>query len=173
MSNLVDVVVGVLGRAHGIKGEVSIEPRTDEPERRFSVGARVFVDGRSDVLTVASMRWANSKLLVRFAELPDRTAVEAARGWLLIARVPADETPDDEGEYYDRQLIGLRAVMGGDDVGVVTDVIHLPAQDLLAIETSNGERLVPFVEALVPAVDLAEGTVTLAEIDGLLEDLDD
>ena len=170
---MIDVIVGVLGRAHGIKGEATIDIRTDEPERRFTVGARVFVDGRREVLTVASARWANNKLLVKFAELADRTAVEGARGWVLMARVPVDETPDDEGEYYDRQLIGLQALVDGEFVGEVTDVIHLPAQDLLAIDTDQGERLVPFVQALVPEIDLDAGTLTLASIDGLLEDVDD
>lgn len=174
MADQVDVVVGVLSRAHGIKGEVNIELRTDEPGRRFQRGARFVVAEQGRTLTIESVRWAGERLLVRFEELPDRTAVEAARGWVLTAKVDADELPEDDDEFYDRQLVGLRALNSrGQQVGVVTEVIHLPAQDLLAIDVAGVERLVPFVEALVPHVDLAGGTLTVADVEGLLSESDD
>jgi 16S rRNA processing protein RimM len=112
--------------------------------------------------------------LVRFAELVDRAGAEAVRGTLLVAAVQPDERPTEPGEFYDRQLIGLQATTpDGAEVGRVVSVLHLPAQDLLEIETAAGPRLVPFVGALVPGVDLEAGRLTVTDVAGLLADRDD
>ena len=167
----VEVVVGVVGRAHGIRGDVAITVRTDEPERRFVPGARLRVEGGSRVLTVESARYHSGRLLVVFEELPDRTAAEEARGLVLVTDVAASELPSEEDEYFDRQLVGLEAVTtDGASVGRVTAVLHPGGQDLLEIRTATGARLVPFVEALVPEVDLAGGRVVVADVPGLLVD---
>jgi len=172
--DLVEVVVGALGRPHGIRGDVAIDLRTDEPERRFTVGTVLRVEGSPRVLTVASAKWHSGRLLVHFEELADRTAVERARGLVLVTDVPADELPDDEGEYYDRQLVGLAVeTTDGRPVGRVRDVLHPGPQDLLEVETGAGTRLVPFVEALVPEVDLAAGRILVVDVPGLLSDLPD
>ena len=85
--------------------------------------------------------------------------------------IEPDERPAESGEFYDRQLIGLRArTPNGADIGLVGSVLHLPAQDVLEIETAAGTRLVPFVEALVPQVDLDAGYLTVADVAGLLDD---
>lgn len=171
MNQTVEVVVGQVGRAHGIRGDVAIDLHTDEPERRFAPGSVLRVEGSRRTLTVESARWHSSRLLVHFVELPDRTAVEKARGTVLVVDVDPAELPEDEDEFYDRQLIGLRVVSAaGDELGEVTDVVHLPAQDLLAVSTATGERLVPFVEQIVTDVDLAAGTCTLADVRGLMDD---
>ncbi|MEA5154630.1 ribosome maturation factor RimM [Raineyella sp.] len=173
MSDSTTVVVGRIGKPHGIRGEVTVELRTDEPERRFAVGERLVVEGTGRTLTVTATHWHQSRLLVLFEELPDRTAVEAARGWMLTAEVDQAELPAEKDSYYDRQLIGLTALTAaGERAGTVEFVVHLPAQDLLEISTPAGTRLVPFVAALVPAVDLAAGTLTLADVPGLLTDLE-
>jgi 16S rRNA processing protein RimM len=174
VGDTVEVVVGVVGRAHGLRGDVAIDLRTDEPDRRFAVGQvlRDEVGGRR--LTVASSRYHSGRLLVQFDELGDRTAVEAVRGVRLVVDVPVDEVPTDDGEYYDRQLVGLRVRdAAGVDVGSVSEVVHLPAQDALEVSTAEGPRLVPFVQDLVPVVDLDQGFVRLADVPGLLTDLDD
>jgi 16S rRNA processing protein RimM len=176
----IEVVVGRIGRAHGVKGELSVEVRTDEPERRFAVGAVLATQtpdggapvgaGRPTSLTVAASRWHQARLLLTFAEIPDRTAAEAVRGLLLVASVPAAETPEDPEEYYDHQLIGLTVVTDdGRRVGELAEIVHSTAQDLLVIRAGDGaEVLVPFVEALVPDIDLAAGRVTVADRPGLL-----
>jgi len=173
-----EVVVGIVGRAHGLRGDVAVELRTDEPEVRFASGSVLGVEGSSSTLTVAAMRdGAAGRLVVRFEQASDRTAAEALRGRVLTATVEAHERPagDDPEEYYDRQLRGLRVLdADGHEVGVVAGVIHLPSQDMLAVMTDGGERLVPFVADLVPHVDLAAGTAQLAEAaGGLLIDVDD
>jgi 16S rRNA processing protein RimM len=171
LSSTVDVVVGVIGRPHGLRGEVVIELRTDEPERRFAAGARVRSEDGTRSFTVSSSRDHSGRTLVSFAECVDRTAVEAVRGTRLVVAVPQDERPADEGEYYDRQLVGLRVLdAAGADVGEVSAVVHLPAQDALEVLTETGLRLVPFVRDLVPEVDLEQGHVRLADVPGLLSD---
>ncbi len=167
----IEVVVGVVGRAHGLAGEAVVEVRTDEPERRFAPGLELRAEGTDRRFTVASRRDHSGRLLVRFAGVDDRTAAEALRGVRLVTDVAPDERPAEPEEFYDRQLVGLTVLDAtGSRVGRVSGVAHLPAQDLLAVETPGGERLVPFVVALVPVVDLAAGVLHLAEVPGLLAD---
>ena len=171
----IEVVIGRIGKPHGLRGEVTVEPRTDEPERRFASGRRVRTErpggtpGPWAELTVVDARWHGTTLLVRFEELADRTTAEAARGLLLHATVTADERPDDPDEFYDHQLVGLAAEdLDGRSLGEVTAVLH-GAQDLLQIRTADGrDALVPFVAALVPDVDLAGGRVVVADRPGLV-----
>ena len=160
-----EVVVGRIGKPHGVRGEVSVELRTDEPERRFTdgavlrlqtpQGAAASVPDR-ETLTVASTRWHQSRLLVSFAEVPGRTAAEEVRGLLLAVEVDPAESPEDPEEYYDHQLVGLDVVtVEGGEVGQLAEVLHGPAQDLLSVRGPGGhEVLVPFVSQLVPEVDL-------------------
>jgi 16S rRNA processing protein RimM len=180
-----EVVVGRIGRAHGIRGEVSVEPRTDEPERRFADGAVLHTRspqggtpsgaGRLSSLTVLHSRRHQSRLLVTFAEVEDRTSAEALRGLSLVVPIDPDEAPADPEEFYDHQLIGLEVLTtDGDTVGEVSDVVHGTAQDLLAVRTSDGrEVLVPFVAALVPVVDVRSRRVEVADRPGLLSPLED
>lgn len=166
---MIEVTVGRIGRPHGVRGEVTVEVRTDEPDRRFVVGARLRDESSGRPLTISAARWHQGRLLVGFDEITDRTAAEEARGVILVTDVPDDETPEDDQEYYDRQLIGL-AVRDAHDaiVGEIVAVVHLPAQDALEVRTPDGPRLVPFVTALVPVVDLDARFVRLADVDGLL-----
>ena len=164
---------------------MSVEPRTDEPDRRFADGTvlrtRLPRGGapqggdRPVSLTVQRSRWHQSRLLVTFAEVPDRNAAEAVRGLTLVTDVDLDETPEDPEEFYDHQLVGLAVVTtDGEPVGEVAEVIHGTGQDLLSVRTpSGGEVLVPFVTALVPVVDVPGGRVEVADRPGLLSPLPD
>ena len=146
--------VGRIGRAHGILGEATIEVRTDEPERRFAVGAEVLTDDGK--LIVSSARVHNGILLLGFEGIDTRNDIEKLRNTLLYADVDINESGEDEDDYHVQQLIGLRAELeDGSEFGVVTDVLNLPAQDCLVIKTKSGEVLIPFVRQLVPIVDLA------------------
>jgi 16S rRNA processing protein RimM len=170
----VNTVVGVIGRPHGVRGEVAVELRTDEPERRFAPGQVLLEEGGARQFSVRSVRNHSGRLLVSFAELVDRAGAEAVRGILLTAAVEPDERPTAPGEFYDRHLIGLRATtQEGAEVGRVRSVLHLPAQDILEIETAAGPRLVPFVEALVPDVDVEAGRLTVVNLTGLLDARED
>jgi len=149
-------------------GELGGRLHTDDPARRFAPGAVLRVEGRP--VRVAGARWHGGVLLVSLEGVTDRTAAEAWRGKDAWARVPAGEVPADTDEYYDRQLLGLEVRdASGAGVGRVTGVLHLPAQDVLAVATAGGERLVPFVRELVPVVDLSAGYVQVADVGGLLD----
>ena len=174
MSEQVEVVVGVIGRPHGLRGEVVIDLRTDEPARRFAPGRQVRVENGRTTFTISSVREHSGRTLVTFDELPDRTAVEAVRGTRLVVDVPIDEQPRDAEEFYDRQLVGLQVLdAAGVLAGEVVAVVHLPAQDALEVLIGSGTRLIPFVTDLVPVVDLAAGHVRLADVPGLLSDVED
>ena len=178
----VEVLVGRVGKPHGLRGEVTVDVRTDEPERRFAAGAvlratRPHGAGATgwSALTVEATRWHQSTLLARFAEIPDRNAAEAARGTMLWTDVPADETPESDDEFYDHQLVGLTAydAATGVRLGELTAVTH-GAQDLLTIRTDDGrDALVPFVSVLVPEVDVAGGRIAVADRPGLVTPLPD
>ena len=134
---------------------------------------RLRIEDSRRTMSVAAARDHSGRLLVKFAELADRTAAEQARGTRLMADVDPGEVPADAEEYYDRQLVGLRALAtDGSEIGTVIAVLHLPLQDTLEIETTAGPRLVPFVEALVPTVDLVAGSVTIADVSGLMSEED-
>jgi len=154
------LLVGRIGRAHGILGEATIEVRTDLPEDRFAVGARVQTDKHGD-LVITSHRWHNGILLLGFAGIFDRNAIENLRDTLMYADVDID-AESGEDDYHVLQLIGCTAYLeSGEEFGTVSEVINLPAQDLLAIQTPAGEVLIPFVRQLVPIVDVANKKMTV------------
>jgi 16S rRNA processing protein RimM len=148
------LLVGRIGRAHGILGEATIEVRTDDPDIRFAVGAKVNTDKHGD-LTIISGRVHNGILLLGFQGITTRNQIEEYRNEMLYSDVDINATNEDEDEYHVLQLIGCTTYLeSGEVFGEVTDVINLPGQDLLAIKTEQGQSLIPFVRQLVPEVDV-------------------
>lgn len=166
------VVVGRIGRAHGIRGDVAVEVRTDEPERRFVSGATLLTDpSGAGPLVLQSARMHSGRLLAHFEKVDDRTSAEKLCGVILLVNADPDETPQDPEEFYDREVIGLQVVDARRGlIGEVAEVIHLPAQELLAVRRVVGATvLIPFVAAIVKAVDVSNGRVEVDLPDGLLE----
>ncbi|MEU7282726.1 ribosome maturation factor RimM [Streptomyces sp. NPDC045431] len=167
------LVVARIGRAHGIKGEVTVEVRTDEPELRLAPGAVLATDPASaGPLTIETGRVHSGRLLLRFEGVRDRNAAEALRNTLLIAEVDPDERPEEPDEYYDHQLIDLDVVLAdGTEVGRITEISHLPSQDLFVVERPDGsEVMIPFVEEIVTDIDLAEQKAVITPPPGLIDD---
>jgi 16S rRNA processing protein RimM len=165
----VEVVVGRIGRPHGVRGEVTVEVRTDDPDQRFAAGAVLATDPAArGPLTVAGAGRSGAITILRFEGFADRTAAESLRGTLLLVDGDTLPPPADD-EYYDHQLIGLAAVTAaGAGLGEVTDVLHPPASPVLSIRTADGvEVLVPFVAAIVPEVDLSGGRLVIDPPDGM------
>ena len=170
------VTVGRIGRPHGVRGDVVVGVRTDEPELRFAPGSRLDTDPVGvGPLTVAGFRWHSGELLVRFAEIGDRTAAAEIGGtWLLVDSAVLTAL-DDPDEFRDGDLVGLRVqTVDGTAVGTVTDVLH-HGQDILVIDPAKpaaGGRaepiLIPFVKAIVPEVDIAGGFLVIDPPEGLL-----
>ncbi|MEV8534187.1 ribosome maturation factor RimM [Streptomyces sp. NPDC051211] len=167
------LVVARIGRAHGIKGEVTVEVRTDEPELRLGPGAVLQTEPASaGPLTIETGRVHSGKLLLRFEGVKDRTAAEALRNTLLIADVDPAELPEDPDEYYDHQLMDLDVVLtDGTPVGRITEISHLPSQDLFIVEREDGtEVMIPFVEEIVTEIDLEAQRAVIDPPPGLIDD---
>jgi 16S rRNA processing protein RimM len=166
------LVVGRIAKAHGIGGEVVVEVRTDSPDHRFAVGTAVDTEPTDrGPLRVERTRWHSGRLLVRFADVSDRTTAEALRGTLLVADSTTSPGVADAEEFWDHDLLGLLAVVGdGSPLGEVTDVLHPPGTDLLVVRRRSGEEvLVPFVRSIVPQVDLTGRRLLVEPPEGLLE----
>lgn len=170
---VVEVMVGRVAKAHGIRGEVTVELRTDSPEERFREGTVLTSrsrDGSVGELTVVAVRPHSGRLLVTFEQIHSREDAEAARGVLLLADtadLPPSEDPD---EFYDHELEGLRAELAdGTAVGTVQEIVHAPGGELLSLEHDGRTVLVPFVREIVPVVDVADGRVVLDPPEGLLD----
>jgi 16S rRNA processing protein RimM len=170
------VVVGRIGRPHGVRGLATVEVRTDDPDLRFAPGAVLVTDPPArGPLTIVDKRWHSGTLLLQLAAPTGETygtreAVDALRNTLLL--VPVADLPEieDPDSYYDHQLVGLTArLTDGSVLGEVTAVRH-EAQDLLVVRRSDGpEALIPFVSAIVPTVDVAGGFLVVDPPEGLLE----
>jgi 16S rRNA processing protein RimM len=170
------VVVGRIGRPHGVRGLATVEVRTDDPDLRFAPGQVLITDPpERGPLTVVDKRWHSGTLLLQLAAPSGevyalRETVDELRNTLLL--VPVADLPEieDPDSFYDHQLVGLTARLPDDSVlGEVTAVRH-EAQDLLVIRRPDApEVLVPFVSAIVPTVDLAGGFLVVDPPEGLLE----
>lgn len=168
--------VGRLTKPHGLKGGLKVELYTDNPELRFVPGAVMQLQVPKDsewfgrTITVRELRWFNQVPVAFFAEVPDRTAAESIVRAILWIDERAVLEGEEDNAWYDHQLVGLEVHRDGVKVGVVAEVQHFPAQDLLAVDTEHGTVLVPFVEAIVPHVDLETRIVTITPPIGLFEE---
>ena len=168
------LVVGRVGRPHGLRGEVTVEVRTDDPDQRFAAGLSLAtVPAERGPLTVAASRWHSGRLLVQFEGYADRDAADTIRDTLLAIDSEQLAPLTDPEDFYDHDLIGLTVVtVAGEQVGAVADVLH-HGQDLLVIDgagpRSGAQILVPFVAALVPEVDMAAGRLVIDPPPGLLD----
>ncbi|MFJ2369662.1 ribosome maturation factor RimM [Microbacterium sp. NPDC087665] len=169
--------VGRLVKAHGLKGALKLELYTDNPERRFTQGAEFTLQvpeaspwhGKNVV--VREYRVMNGNPVVFFDDVDDREAAETLVRAILWIDQDNDEVEDNA--WFDHQLVGLDVVRDDVVVGRVMRVEHFPAQDLLIIKTGEQEIMVPFVEAIVPTVDVAAGRVIVTPPAGLFEELPD
>jgi 16S rRNA processing protein RimM len=170
------VVVGRIGRPHGVRGQVTVEVRTDDPDLRFAPGTTLLTDPASrGPLTVEAARWHSGTLLLTLAGpdggvITDREGADALRNTQLL--VPVEELPqlEDPDSFYDHQLVGLAVELpDGSPIGEVTGVRHEGTELLVIRRSEGGELLVPFVSAMVPTVDLANGRLVIDPPEGLLE----
>jgi len=165
------LVVARIGRPHGLRGELTAEVRTDDPDERFAPGRRLLTDPEArGPLTVRTSAYHSGRWVLGFEGVDDRRAAEALRNTVLL--VPAAELPAlvDPEEFYDHQLVGLPArTTGGAEMGVVRDVVHGPAGDLLVLQREGRETLIPFIRQMVPTVDVSGGFIIVDPPEGLFE----
>ncbi|MFB2571209.1 ribosome maturation factor RimM [Micrococcus sp. IITD107] len=168
------VRVARIGKPHGIRGEVTVQLFTDAPEERFVPGAQLQTRAARGatapaLLTVTRARWNKEILVLAFQECPDRNAADALRGTELFA---APDVAGEDDAWYEEDLLGLAVLVDGERVGEVAALITGEVQDLLDVELDErhgGHRaLIPFVDEIVPDVDLDAQTVLLTPPPGLL-----
>ncbi len=163
--------VARIGKPHGIRGEVTVQVLTDAPSERFVAGTEFVVEPASaGPLTIRSARWNKDILLLGFEEVADRNAAEVIRGAkLFIETEELDDEDDDEG-WYEHELVGLEARVGSQVVGTIAALTTLPVQDLLTVKTPDGkEILIPFVDEIVPEVNVEDGYILVTPPAGLFE----
>ncbi|GAA1168948.1 ribosome maturation factor RimM [Ornithinimicrobium humiphilum] len=161
-------VAARIGKPHGLRGEVTVQVHTDDPEGRFVVGA-VFETEPTErgPLTLRSVRVHQGVYLLGFEGHADRNAAEALRGTRLLV---AEEDESDDDAWREEDLLGFEVVLpDGSPIGTVSGLHVRPVQDLLAVRTDRGEVLVPFVDELVPEVDEEQRRVVVDPPPGLLE----
>lgn len=163
------LVVGRIGRAHGIQGEVTVEVRTDRPAQRFALGNQLATDPESrGPLTISRSHNHSGTLLLGFKEITDRNQAEALRNTLLLADVDPSESNDSPDNFHISQIVGCAVVdTSGTTIGTVVDVLSLPAQDTLVIDHNGDELLIPFVKAHVPDIDLTKRVITIEKYEEL------
>lgn len=162
------LTVGRIGRAHGVRGEVTVEVRTDDPGARFEPGAILLTDPSSlGPLKIETVREHNGRLLLCFEGKADRNSAEALRNTWLLADVEID-ADHSIGEFHITEIVGLKVFTEtGAELGEVIDVLSLPSQDTLVIKSNEGEVLIPFVKHHVPEVDISSRRIVVANIEGL------
>jgi len=171
--------VARLVKAHGLKGGLKLEVYTDDPELRFIAGNVFRLQVPQDspwfgkTLTLVSVREVNSSPVAFFEGIDSREQAETlVKAMLWIDHDPSLR-PTEKNAWFDHELVGLSVLRDGVEYGVVARVEHLPSQDLLVVSRAGEEVLLPFVEAFVPSVDLAGGTITITPPGGLFETIED
>ena len=170
--------VGRLLKAHGLKGAIKLELYTDSPELRFAPGSKLELQvpeeskwfGKS--LTVSELRLYNNMPVVFFEGIDDRTEAETLIKAILLVDAPVEELPAEPDAWYDHQLAGLKVFREGREIGTLVRVEHLPAQDLLVIQSDRKELLLPFIKAFVPVVDVKAAKIEITPPGGLFEELE-
>jgi 16S rRNA processing protein RimM len=161
------LVVGRIGRAHGVLGEATIDVQTDDPDLRFKVGSKLTLDSGQE-LTIKSSRWHNQILLLGFEEVNDRNQIEALRDQLISSQV--DLSALAPGEYHYQQLIGCQVYLQNNElVGQVSEVVKLPGQDLLSVDKNGSQVLIPMVKQIIISIDILAKKIVVNPPEGLLD----
>jgi len=175
----VELRVARLVKAHGLKGGLKLEVYTDNPELRFVPGNEFILQVPQDSpwfgkkITLSSVREVNSSPVAFFQGVEDRTMAETLVKAILWVEHDPSTSPSENDAWFDHELVGLRALRDGVDVGEVSRVEHFPAQDLLVVNTGSSEVMLPFVKDFVPEVDIEGGVVVITPPGGLFESAPD
>jgi 16S rRNA processing protein RimM len=174
MSNWDDaILIGVVARTHGNRGEVIVNPETDFPEERFQQGAQLMARGKHGVdttLEVVTMRMHQGRPVILFKGIGSMNDAELLAGTeLRIAKDDLDESLLDDGEFYQRDLIGCAVVTeSGESIGEVAGIGGAPGAVYLVVRSRRNEVLIPLADEIC-TVDLAAKRITVRPPEGLLE----
>ncbi len=164
-----EVLIGRVVGVHGIKGEVKVKPESDVFERQMEALETIplYRGTKKEELKIESIRPYKDIYLVKFKDVPDRTAAEERIGgeiWIDKSK----EVELREGEFYYHQLIGLEVVdENGERVGEIVSIMEQPASHILVVRDGEKEVLIPFIGEFVKSVDLKEGKVVVSLLEGM------
>ncbi|MCC3762410.1 ribosome maturation factor RimM [Glycomyces sp. TRM65418] len=169
-----ELVVGRIVRPHGLRGEVVVEVRTDDPETRFQPGVEYRTTGgrlKGAPLKAATVRWHQGRPMIGFEGHTDRNASELLRGVVLSVEIDEEELVADEDEVHDTLLIGLTVIdREAGEVGTVSRVDHGAAYETLVVKRKGRTpALIPFVADMIGEVDVEAGRIRVDLPPGLLE----
>ena len=166
-SNL--LLAGIVGAARGLRGEVSVDVRTDRAQSVFDEGAKLATSSPAHPeLVVVRAREHSGRLFVQFEDVTTREDAEALRGVELLV-----EPESEDDAWYAAELEGLKVEdADGNILGVVSGLVAAPAHDLLIVRAGQVDVMVPFVEEIVPTISVAEGRVVVNAPSGLFPDAD-
>jgi len=167
-------LVGRIARAHGIKGQVIVNPDTDFPDERFRPGATLFTKrgaapGNVVAITLTTARLQNGRPVIGIEGVETMNDAEQLAG--LELRVPAEELAAlPAGTFYHHDLVGCRVVTtGGVDVGAVEKVEGTLAGSRLVVAGAKGEILIPLATDICRTIDVAGKRIVIEPPDGLLD----
>jgi 16S rRNA processing protein RimM len=161
------LAVGLVRGIHGLRGAVRVEVLTDRAESRFERGRQLFVEGSEKPLTITSAHPHEQGWLIRFAEVPDRTAADALRNRYLEAVVgPTDELA--RGEYYWHEVVGTPVVgVDGTELGRIEDVYRVGGAEVFVVRGGRyGEFDLPAVRAFIRIFAPKRGEIVI-DVDAL------
>ena len=163
--------IGKVSKAFGVKGEVVVRRMTESPER-FKKLKHVYLgeeESKTQKLTVEYARVDPKGVRLKFAETQDRTDAEALVGALLFVD-EQHRVKLKKGSHFIHDIVGLNVVdEKGSAIGIVKDVLRLPAQDVYVIDKNGREWLLPAVKEFVTSIDVAARTMRVRVIEGLME----
>ena len=171
--------MGRLLKAHGLKGAIKLELYTDSPNERFTKGAVLQLQVPEEspwfgkTVTVQELKWFNTSPVLFLEGITDRDQAEGLIKAILLIDQPLDALSPEPEAWYDHQLVGLKVLRNGVEIGTLVRVDHMPAQDLLVIKLEDKEVLLPFVKAFVPKVDVSAGLIEITPPGGLFEELEE
>jgi 16S rRNA processing protein RimM len=165
------ISIGFIRRPHGVKGHVLVDALSDIPDR-FRNLKQVWVeksDGQRTSVEIEALKDTGNALLIKFRDIhtPEQAALLRG-GYIQIALENAATLP--EGRYYVFELIGCRVVSDqGDEIGVLRDILEMPAHDIFVVDTPRGEALIPAVRDVTLAIEPEQRRIIVRLVPGMID----
>jgi 16S rRNA processing protein RimM len=165
------IAVGRISKSVGIRGEVTVIPLTDDPQR-FARLETVWIgrdEATSEQYTIASVRFARSAVILKLNEIESRTVAETKRGNFVYIDSKDTWIPP-AGSYFIHDIVGMEVLTDqGEVVGDIKEVLQMPANDVWVVARGKNEILIPAVKEVIVSVDMQRRTVVIHPMEGLLE----
>ena len=159
------IALGLIIKPRGLSGEVVVRPfNEDNPSLCRDLPVIIETKQESFPTTAEHVNKVGNKLMVKFVGIDTRERAEECRGGEILSRL-GDLSPKGEDEFYVFDLVGVNVLDADDAIfGKIKEVLNMPANDVLVVESPDGDVLVPFINGVIDKVDLNAGQVTISRI---------